>query len=167
MLHNQFFNFLTIFNILLTSYESTTKSTISREIITNLSNVNKPDQWIFRVDRASEIEHDNSGIFYTYGISNADTIAPKCTDDFFGLNINPFPLFENEFSTFFISSYQFKNGYVSFGIGSSSPDPSYFQSLYSKTIASFWSDIQTVKCGDIFYRETTNNQTLNMISKDT
>ena len=130
--------------------------------LTNLSNVNKPGQWIFRVDSIREIVNNNSEIIYPYGLFNGDTIAPKRDDDYFLLNINAFQFFDNLFSTLYICS----NGYVSFGFGMYAADPTYFQIGKFKTIAPFWSDINTEKCGDIYYRETTNYQILNRISSD-
>ena len=126
--------------------------------LTNLSNVNKPGQWIFRVDSVN----DGFGILYPFGISNGDNIAPKSDDRFFRISIKPLQYFSKLFSTLYISS----NGYISFGIGLSLPYPSYFQTNNYKIIAPFWSNIYTEKCGDIYYRETANYQTLSMISTD-
>jgi hypothetical protein len=107
-------------------------------------------------------------IFYPFGVLNQDIKAPKVDE----ANIGPirfnyitsFQYFYNEYSSLYINP----NGLISFDsntLGFYGTDFSYPNSIFT-AIAPFWSDIDTRQCGDIYYRETTNLNTLSLISND-
>ena len=136
----------------------------------SLSNVNTPGKWIFRIDTNNELTRttntgtlvNNFKTIYPFGLTNGDTRAPKGDDDFFSLNISATKYFDNSWTSLYISS----NGLASFGAGILADNPSIFHHNNIKALAPFWSDINTERCGEIYYREATNIQTLMMISND-
>jgi hypothetical protein len=60
------------------------------------------------------------------------------------------------------------NGFISFESNTLSNDGSRYNYPNNRftAIAPFWSDIDTRVCGDIYYRETTDTNTLSLISND-
>jgi hypothetical protein len=113
----------------------------------------------------NEVDAD---IFYPFGVLNQDIKAPKVGE----ANIGPirfiyrtsFKYFNNEYSSLYINP----NGLISFDSNTLSNDGSRYNYPNNRftAIAPFWSDIDTRVCGDIYYRETTNLNTLSLISAD-
>jgi hypothetical protein len=109
-----------------------------------------------------------AAIFYPFGVLNQDIKVPKVDEE----NIGPirfiyrtsFKYFNKEYSSLYINP----NGLISFdsnNLGFYGTDFSYPNSIFT-AIAPFWSDIDTTSCGDIYYRETTDTNTLSLISND-
>jgi hypothetical protein len=75
-----------------------------------------------------------------------------------------FEFFNKQDASLYIST----NGFISFDSSASNNygiEYIYPNNIFS-AIAPFWSDIDTTRCGNIYYRETTNLTTLSLISKD-
>jgi hypothetical protein len=103
-------------------------------------------------------------IMYSYGPSSGDYLLPKYDDNFEGpieLGVS-FPFFKNVFSTIFIST----NGVVSFLSPISKPCSLKKYPITTALISPFWSDINTLIGGRIYYRESSTTSDLNQAKND-
>jgi len=101
---------------------------------------------------------------YPYGPSSGDYLLPKYDDNFEGpieLGV-PVPFFKNVFSTIFIST----NGVVSFLSPISKPCSLKKYPITTALISPFWSDINTLVGGRIYYRESSSASDLNQAKNE-
>jgi len=105
-----------------------------------------------------------SSIMYPYGTGMCDTLVPKNDDGSIGpidLGV-PFPFFDKVYSTFYINT----NGFLSFLSSNSKNFPSKKYPISIPLISPFWSDINTLIGGRIFYRESSSSSDFNQAKSD-
>jgi hypothetical protein len=111
-----------------------------------------------------------SNILYPFGTSNGDSKAPKTTHS---TNFGPFKFkqrsnlefFDERYSSLYINScglVLFNNYDFIYDDGT----PFKYPNNEFSALAPFWSHIDTVRCGDIYYRETIDTDILRRISED-
>jgi hypothetical protein len=94
-----------------------------------------------------------------YGANSGDSTLIKGDDNLYLINLNhPINIYDSSYYNVYISI----NGYVSFGPISGSSIPT-FSSLSSPVIAGLSVDLITSTNGNIFYRETTDQNVLNTL----
>ncbi|XP_078360280.1 dendrite extension defective protein 1-like [Oculina patagonica] len=131
------------------------------------SNVGKPGQWMFRIDKSNienrgSIHHD----FYPFGQSQGDQRLPPNDDGGSGtipISI-PFPFFDQKHNSLFVNT----NGVISFLAQVTQYTPAAFplSGDNRKMVAPFWADVNTGNGGDVFYRQTTDLKLLQKATDD-
>jgi len=103
-------------------------------------------------------------ILYPYGLSSGDYLVPKNDDGSEGpIDIGvPFSFFNKEFSTIYINT----NGFVSFLSPFNKNSLSKKNPFSIPLISPFWSDINTLISGRIYYRESSSASDLNQAKND-
>jgi hypothetical protein len=126
------------------------------------SNVGIPSKWIFRVD-SNEKEINN---FIKFGTIMNDNLLDRSDESYAGpITINTLAITNKlKLSSLFI----YANGFITFNKPFEYKYSSVPKSMPlngTSMIFPFWSDINTMNTGDIFYREINDTESLNEISK--
>jgi len=110
-----------------------------------------------------EVKLQNPSIFHSFGASFGDTLLPKNDDGFFGpikLGVG-IPFFGNVYPNLFVNT----NGVISFLFPINSSVPLLFPVL-APLIAVFWNDLNPLKNGQIYARESFSASDLTKAKED-
>ncbi|XP_040977901.1 IgGFc-binding protein-like [Aquila chrysaetos chrysaetos] len=108
---------------------------------------------------------EKASLLYPYGLEQQDHKNPKL-DDGSSKKISlavPFTFYGKEYRTLYVNN----NGVISFDtrVNQYTPDP--FPLADGRTfVAPYWGDVDNVRGGDVFYRETTDPTLLARVTKD-
>ena len=105
-----------------------------------------------------KVKLQNSSSFYSFGAAYGDSLLPKNDDDSFGpikLGVG-IPFFNNVYPNLFVNT----NGVISFLFPVRSSLPLAFPML-APLIAVFWTDLNPLISGQIYYRESSSATDLN------
>jgi alpha-tectorin len=104
-----------------------------------------------------------SAILYPFGASSNDISLPKSDDDSYGLIVFKLPYFNKVYSKIFVNT----NGLISFlsPITKTYALQNYI-AISTPFISPFWSDINTLEGGQIYYRESVCSCDLNLAKTD-
>ncbi|KAJ6650243.1 hypothetical protein lerEdw1_013478 [Lerista edwardsae] len=115
--------------------------------------------------QSSPVENSKESLMYPYGTSEGDSVNPK-SDDGTSPEIIisvPFTFYGKPYTSLYVNN----NGVVSFGVNVSqfTPDPFPLDGG-SPFVAPYWADVNNILGGNVYWRQTTNQQILSRCTAD-